>query len=378
VRLLRRLVRAVLVVVALGVLVLAGGGFYFATQINADGLRVDPWVPERDLTVVTASRDSLTLREKGDRVDELRAQGTYGVQWSTGFGQVVGAPRGGVDVTRSFRLLSGRLPSTGVDVAITEEAFPDNPAVALGRAPREVHLTSPAGRFPAWYVEGSPTWVVLVHGKGSSRTEMLRAMRVPVRLGMSALDITYRNDALLPQDESRRYGWGRTEWEELEAAVVFATSNGARRVVLAGVSMGGAVVASFLERSDKAGSVTGLVLDSPALSLDAAVDLGASKRNVPDPVTWTAKRLASLRYGVNWQTIDYLDDTSWLDVPTLLFHGTSDDRVPFASSAQLAREKSGFVTLEIGDGVEHTESWNRDPAAYESALSRFLVGLTRR
>jgi pimeloyl-ACP methyl ester carboxylesterase len=376
--LVRRLLRALAVVAFLAVVALVVGGYYFATQINADGLRVDPYVPERDLTVVRASPTSLTLRERDERVDELRTRGTYGVSWPTGYGQVIGITDDEKDVTRAFRLLTGRLPAEGEAVALTEDAFPDNPSVALERGVQEVTLTSPAGRFPAWYVGGTPTWVVLVHGKGASRTSMLRMMRVPVRLGLSALDITYRNDALLPQDETRRYRYGRTEWEDLEAAVAYAEQHGAKRVVLAGASMGGAIIASFLERSDKAGLVTGLVLDAPALSFADCVDLGASKRHVPAPLTWTAKQLASVRYGVNWHDIDYLDDTGWLDVPTLLFHGTSDDRVPFTSSARLAQRKDGFVTLEIADGVEHGESWNHDPTRYEAALARFLVTLTRR
>lgn len=374
----RRLLRALVTLAFVAVVAVAVGGFSFATRINADGLRVDPAVPDRDLSVAAVSRTSLTLREEGERTAELHARGTYGVQWATGFGQVSGVAREGREVTRPFRLLSGQLPQAGEVVAITEDAFPDDPRVALGLAPREVQLVSPAGRFPAWYVDGSPTWVVLVHGKGASRTEMLRAMRVPVRLGMSALDITYRNDVLLPQDASRRYGYGRTEWEELEAAVTWAEEHGARRVVLAGSSMGGAVIASFLERSDRAGVVAGLVLDAPALSFDASVDLGASHRHVPGFLTWTAKRLASLRYGVNWHAVDYLDDTSWLDVPVLLLHGTSDDRVPFSSSVELAREKDGHVTLERFEGVEHGESWNSDPERYDAALAQFLVRLTRR
>lgn len=371
-----RLVRGITALLVLFVLVVGGGGWYFAGRIHADGLRVAPDVVERDLRVVARGTDTLTLR--GDS-EELRTAGTYGLVWSGGFGQVTGTPVGGREVTRSFRVLTGRAPERDALVGITDDAFPDDPRVALGRPAQEVGIASPAGRFPAWYVPGSGrVWVVLVHGKGASRTEMLRMMRVPVRLGLPALDISYRNDAVLPRDESRQYRYGRTEWEDLAAAVGWAREQGARHVVLVGASMGASVVAEMLERSPYRSLVRGLVLDSPLLSFDHAVDLAASRQDlpvlggVPGPVTWAAKRFASLRYGVDWDALDHLDDTSWLRVPTLLVHGTGDTRVPFGDSERLAEDQPSLVLLSRDDGVQHLESWNHDPFGYEDELRRFL------
>lgn len=375
-----RLVRVLTAVVVVLVVLLLGGGWYFAGQIHADGLAVDPAYVGRDLDVTEVSSSSITLRERGSRVDDLHTTGVYGVQWASGFGQVSGAAGQGREVTRGFRLLSGTLPSVGDRAGLTEDAFPDDPRVALGVTPQQVFYTSEAGTFPAWYVPGrSSTWVVLVHGKSASRTEMLRMMRVPVRLGLPSLDITYRNDATLPVDPSRRYQYGRTEWRDLDAAVAWARTRGAQHVVLVGASMGGAVVASFMERSPRASLVSGLVLDSPLLSFERAVDLGASQRDLPlvglplpSLLTWTAKQLASIRYGVDWHALDHLDDTSWVRVPTLLVHGTGDTTVPVAGSVDLAHARPGRVTFQLVKGVEHVEAWNHDPTGYEDEERRFL------
>lgn len=377
VRIARFLTPLVLLVLA----VLGGGGWYYAGQIDQDGLKVDPFVLSRSLQVTAVGAGSLTLRGSSHA---LRTPGTYGVSWSGGYGQVTGAPQGTGTVTRTFRLLTGRPPQVGDPVGVTEDAFPDDPRVALGVAVSEVTVTSPAGRFPAWYSPGrSATWVVLVHGKGASRTEMLRMMRVPVRLGLPALDITYRNDAVLPLDKSHRYQYGRTEWRDLDAAVAWAVDHGARGVVLAGASMGGSVVAEFMERSPRRSLVTGMALDAPLLCFDDAVDLAASRREVPGVgwslpgiLTWTAKRLTTLRYGVDWDALDHLDDTRWVRVPTLVVHGTADGTVPFSDSQRLARSQPGRVTLVRDDGVTHLESWNHDPAGYEDQLRRFLQGVS--
>lgn len=370
----RRLARAVLLLVLLALLGLVGGGWYFAGQVNADGLRVDPGVVDRDLVVVRVGDGTVTLR--GDD-DELRTSGTYGVDWAGGYGQVTGNPTGTAEVTRPFRALAGRPLAVGDRVGVTEQAFPEDPQVALGVRVREVEVTSEAGRFPAWYVPGrGSTWVLLVHGKGASRAEMLRMMRVPVRMGLPALDVSYRNDALLPLDPTRRYQYGRTEWQDLDAAVSWAVDQGARRVVLVGASMGAAVVAEWRERSAESDLAVGLVLDSPLLSFDHAVDLAASRRSVPGIVTWVAKRLTSLRYGVDWSASDHLDDTAWAAVPTYVVHGTADTRVPFADSARLAERQPASVTLRRMDGVAHVEGWNHDPVSYEDELRRFLVSVS--
>lgn len=376
--LLLRLLRWVMAPLLATGLLLGGGGWYVAGQIGDGALVLHPHVPPKPLTVVAVHRGSITL---SGHLAELTRSGTYGVYWAGGYGQVTGAPRGQGVVTRAFRVLTGVAPRPGTRVGMTGDAFPDDPSIALGVAVRSVTYRSPAGAFPAWYVPGrGTTWALLVHGKGATRTSVLRMMRVPVRLGLPSLDLAYRNDAGSPLDPSRRYGWGRTEWQDLDAAVVWAQRHGARHVVLLGASMGGAVVASFLEHSPRAPLVTSVVLDSPVLDFASVVDLGAARRelplvgwHVPGAVRWTAERLASLRYGVDWRALDHLDDTSWVRVPVLVLHGTADVTVPFATSARLAAARPDLVTLLPYPGVAHVQSWNHDPVRYEAELRRFLL-----
>ena len=75
--------------------------------------------------------------------------------------------------------------------------------------------------------------------------------------------------------------------------------------------------------------------------------------------------------------MDYLDDTSWLRAPALVFHGTADTTVPIATSRELAREQPRRVTLVTVPGTEHVRSWNTDPTAYDGRVARFLERVTR-
>jgi alpha-beta hydrolase superfamily lysophospholipase len=359
-------------------LVLGASGWYVAGQIGERALTVHPYTPHRPLTVVAVHPGSITLR---GRLPELTRTGTYGVHWAGGYGQVTGVPHGTGVVTRAFRVLTGVAPRPGDRAGMTGDAFPDDPRVALGVQVRSVTYRSAAGVFPAWYAPGrGTTWALLVHGKGATRTSMLRMMRVPVRLGLPSLDLGYRNDAGTPRDPSGHYGWGGTEWQDLDAAVGWAQEHGARHVVLLGASMGGAVVAAFLARSARSAVVSAVVLDSPVLDFGDVVDLGVARRalplvgwRVPHAVRWTAERLVSLRYGVDWRRLDHLDDTTWLRVPLLLLHGTADATVPFAGSAALAAARPDLVRLLPEPGIAHVQGWNRDPAGYEAAVRRFLL-----
>jgi pimeloyl-ACP methyl ester carboxylesterase len=200
-----------------------------------------------------------------------------------------------------------------------------------------------------------------------------------IKAGMPALVITYRNDEGAPRDSSGYYRYGATEWQDLDNAVVYALEHGARRVVLFGFSMGGGIVASFLEhRPERATHVAGIVLDAPILNFRRTVGFGAAQRelpviggSIPAPLIWTAETIASLRYGIDWERIDYLDG-QWLSVPALVLHGTADKTVPIATSDAFAAAFPQLVREIRVPGAGHVEAWNTDPGRYTTEVSAFL------
>jgi uncharacterized protein len=382
----RRRWRWPIVVLAL-LLVLAavfylGGGWYFSGRLYQQGLSgaaKRAARPTYDLSVAAVTPATVTLRVPTDP-GQLLTPGVWGLQWPTGYGQVTTIlARGQGTVTRAFRQLMGAPLVAGARVALDNKAFPQDPRVGLGIGFRDVAYQGPLGSYPAWLVPGSTdTWAVLVHGNALDRLDTVKIVPALHRLGLPVLMISYRNDAGAPPDPSGMLRYGQTEWQDLAAGVQYALGHGARRLLLVGYSMGGAVVVSFLARSPLAARVAGVVLDAPMLDFSRSVDLGASRQTLPlvglplpQSLTDVAKWIASRRYGVEWGSLDYLDGAAQLQTPILLFHGTADTRVPIATSDQLARVAADVTYVRVRD-ADHLDSWNLDPARYDRAVQAFV------
>jgi pimeloyl-ACP methyl ester carboxylesterase len=120
------------------------------------------------------------------------------------------------------------------------------------------------------------------------------------------------------------------------------------------------------------------VLDAPMLDFSSTVDDNAAREpligpiDVPPTLTWSAKRIAALRYDVDWDALDYLADPSIFDVPTLVFHGDRDLTVPIATSQELAELRPDTVVLVTCSDADHIECWNRDPQNIQAQIVAFL------
>jgi pimeloyl-ACP methyl ester carboxylesterase len=369
-----RLLRWIAVVLPVFILiVLAGGGWYYSDQLRQDLLTPpEDDTPEYNLRVIAVGPERITLQ----RTDDTILEGVHGLEWAGGYGQVGDfLPGGGGsgNVERELTLLQGAL-AAGDMVRMDRWAFPGDPEQAFGLPFDEVTYVSELGEFPSWLVEGADdTWVIFVHGKGADRREALRMVQTVAEMGFPCLVITYRNDPEAPASPDDRYHLGDTEWEDLEAAVDFAQDRGARDVVLVGYSMGGAIVTSFLLRSERSGLVRGAILDAPVLDWGAAVDLGGEERNLPQVLTTVAKTISALRFGIDWDALEKLDETERFDVPILLFHGDSDERAPVKISDRFAEARPDLVTYVRVPGAEHVGAWNVDPSAYEADVRDFLT-----
>src|SRR5262245_4081718 len=370
-------------VVALALVFFVGGGWYFAGQIQSGALAVERGTAlpaYTDVRVVGVAPGLVRLRAIGSQPALSRPE-LNGIAWRGGIGRLGAsvAVSGGV-VTRPLTVVSGSAPRVGRLAGLDTSYFLGDPGPALGIPVRDVVVRGPLGPLPAWYFPGrGSTFVIGVHGQNSTRNSLLRVVSIVHEMGFPALSVTYRNDRGVARDRSGYLRYGETEWRDLRAAGQWALAHGARHVVLAGLSMGGGIVAAFLEHSPLAPEVTRVVLDAPMLDLQATVAYGASQRSlpviggsIPPPLVWTAETIASGRFGVDWSGTDYLSDVSWLKVPALVVHGTGDTTVPISTSVRLKQLRPSLVTLARFPGAGHVESWNIDRARYTSLLESFL------
>jgi dienelactone hydrolase len=378
-----RLLRgAMVLLLVLGLVFFAGGGWFYSGEIRDGALAsLPPGAPNLQTRVLAVGDATITLARDPRSPGALTTPGTWGLIWQGGYGRL-GAIRSQADdrIERAFRRLEGPNPRPGELTAVDGYAWPADPALAAGRPAREVSYPSPIGPIPAWRVDGRrDTWVILVHGYNAARTETLRTLAAVAAQGFPVLAISYRNDPGAPRNPDGLRHWGATEWRDLEAATRYALGQGATGVVLAGYSMGGAVVTSFLLSSPLASQVRGVVLDAPALDLGKVLDYGAEDRTlpvlgtpVPPALTEVAKRIAGLRYDLDWGDLDYVDRAGGLRSPILLFHQGGDPTVPVTISERLARARPDLVTFERFGGAGHVQSWNVDRPRYERALRAFL------
>nr|WP_276610952.1 alpha/beta fold hydrolase [Kineococcus siccus] len=241
--------------------------------------------------------------------------------------------------------------------------------------------------MPSWSVPPAAevadgTWAVLVHGRGATREEALRAVALLHRLGVGCLVPSYRNDPDGPASPAATYGLGDTEWPDVEAVVRYALDAGARRVLLVGWSMGGAIVLQLLARSPLAEAVSAVVLDAPVVDWRDVLDHQARARGLPVPLGRygvrllrhpLARRLVGLEGPLDLRLLDWVRRAEELALPVLLLHSDDDDYVPSGPSRRLAEARPDLVTYVASTQARHTKEWNVDPQGWERAVADFVL-----
>jgi alpha-beta hydrolase superfamily lysophospholipase len=360
--------KAGLVALAVVVIVVAVGAvvsWHFASEVLVPDHSA--WPAETTVDGVATGRVALSRSEATSR------PGVYGLDWPTGHaivGPVLSSDAAAV--TRQLCATSGYLVA-GMKVVLDPDAYVGDPAQSLGLAYTNVLVPDELGPMPGWFVAGrTHTWAIVVHGINGNLEGDLRLVPALHRAGLPALSISYREDLGAPRSPDGLHHMGLTEWRDLAAAARYALAHGARRLVLLGTSMGGAIVAQFMERSPLAKDVAGVVFDAPALSWKAILSFNASEMGLPAfaalPVEWAI----GARIDADWSSLDALQHPSAFHLPVLLFHGTEDKVVPIATSDEFAKELPGWVTYYRVPHAGHGEAWNVDPALYEQRLAAFL------
>ncbi|MDR6575094.1 MULTISPECIES: alpha/beta fold hydrolase [unclassified Curtobacterium] len=254
----------------------------------------------------------------------------------------------------------------------------------------DIDVPTPNGPAPAWVVRADDPdapWAVLVHGRGVTRAETIRAVPVFRAAGYSVVLASWRNDGVAPRSVDGRYGLGSTEWEDIDAVLRWLAGQGASSVVLMGWSMGGAVVLQTLVRSAFADLVDGVVLESPVVDWHAVLKSQSQLLRLPRPVRKVAQRLlrtpvlhrlTGLRQPVDLRQLDMVARADELHVPILLMHSDDDGFVPSSASHALAEARPDIVRLEVQTTARHTKLWNHDADWFDARILAWLTEVVQR
>lgn len=265
-----------------------------------------------------------------------------------------------------------------------------DPQTALGLPFETLAIQTALGPAEAWLVPepqqpGAPQphmAAIYVHGIAGAREDGYRFLPLLHAAGLPVLLISYRNDDNAPASPDGRFGFGLTEWPDLEAAVLALRDRGYGEVMIVADSMGGAILGQFMARSTEAGRVSAIALDSPALEFRAVLEHMARNMGLVLPGTVARTTLAVLRLS---QPSDLTEASvtgrfAGFYGPLFLAHGSADRIVPQVTSRHLlnlrAASDAGQMTIGHLTGADHLLSHAEDPAAFETAFREFLA-LTR-
>lgn len=244
-------------------------------------------------------------------------------------------------------------------------------------------IGSAVGPCPAWLFpagEGD-VWVIQVHGRGTTRAECLRAVPVFHGAGITSLVVSYRNDGEAPRSRAGTYALGATEWRDVDAAVGFARRRGARRIVLMGWSMGGAIALQLELNSAHRDVIAGLILESPVI--DWRVVLGYQAKQLRLPAAVTGLAIGALRTewaapmtgagaAIPFDRLDVVSRAAELRHPILILHSDDDGFVPSDSSHDLVVARPDLVEMQVFEVARHTKLWNYDQERWSDSIRRWL------
>ncbi|MFJ1970461.1 alpha/beta hydrolase [Streptomyces sp. NPDC087903] len=364
---------AVSVALAAGVASVAAGRYASGAALKAPPGRPLPTEPR--LTVHGTAAGQIVLTRS---LASLRP-GTYGLA-GDGMHAVVGpvqeaTPHPADTVVRRLERVTHGAPEPGGKAWLTPNVHIGDPGSALGLEYADIDIPGELGSLPAWFVPGlRDTWIITVHGLGTTREHPLNVLGLLHRHRFPLLDLAYRGDLGAPRSPDGLSHLGETEWRDLDAAIRYAERYGARQVVLYGWSTGATMALRAAAHSALRDRVAGLVLDSPVLSWQTTLRALAAAHRTPGALLPLAVRAAQGRTGLHPDrgAAPALDG---LRAPTLIFHGPDDTVAPWELSRRLADARPNLVALHTVRRAPHAAMWNADPEAYEEALRRFLVPL---
>jgi len=256
--------------------------------------------------------------------------------------------------------------------------------------PDELHLPftpeligSGVGPCPAWLFPAGDgeVWVIQVHGRGTSRAECLRAVPVFHALGITTLVVSYRNDGEAPRSRSGTYTLGATEWRDVDAAVGFARRRGARRILLMGWSMGGAIALQLELNSAHRDVIAGLILESPVVDWRVVLGYQAKLLRLPAAVTglaigalkteW-ASPMTGAGAAIPFDRLDVVSRAAELRHPVLILHSDDDGFVPSDASHDLVVARPDLVEMQVFEIARHTKLWNYDQERWSDSIRVWL------
>ena len=282
---------------------------------------------------------------------------------------------GGARTARPEKL--GFLETAAVFISGVRVPRPQNtktPA-AVGLPFETFHFPSESGAtIEAWYIPGKDERLVVVmfHGYAASKSTLLNVAPVFHELGFPTMLVDfYGSGGSSGTDTSL----GVEEARDVAAAMNFIRQKWpGRKVVLYGISMGGAAVLRAV--STEAIKPDAIIVES---TFDTLLNTARSRFHATGlPGTPFSELLifwGSLQRRFNFYTHNPVDYARSVKCPALILHGEKDERAPPEQARSIAQATGNKGQLIIYSGVPHMPIVDARPSEWRRDVNRFLQGI---
>ena len=211
--------------------------------------------------------------------------------------------------------------------------------------------------------------IVLVHGLGADRWDLLEMSGIYTALGFSVITYDSRNHG---ESGGTKTTFGFYEHLDLEGIIDFA---GARfpgaRMGVHGKSMGGAAALLYAE---SARGIDFFVIDAAFSDLKELLRIRLREDyHLPNlgfiELTGAFARIGA---GFEFRRVSPIASVAKVHTPILFIHGADDRFVPTFMSEKLFRAKPGEKDLHLIPGAGHADTFHTNPEGYTRAVHTFL------
>lgn len=277
-----------------------------------------------------------------------------------------------------LRQLTSNLPEAGTSVSLS--GWLGSSPEHFGFAHRYHEVSLPNGTTGWLFPNNTDKWVIHVHGRRASMGETLRNIEQFERLGFNQLTVSMSTDAKPLGLGYKASMLGQVEWKEIEAAVLFASSAGAKDILLFGWSQGSLICSQFLINSKETDLIRGAIFDSPLLDYRTTMRFQAQRGGydivLGDAVVDAIKNAKALRL-LGYKNID-VDEVSLVRerklpaIPVLVLYSMNDGHVAISDVHTFAQLNPSVSLVEIPN-ARHCRLFNEDKASYQGAISQWLI-----
>ena len=237
-----------------------------------------------------------------------------------------------------------------------------------------LYMTSSDGlRLHARYYhtqDDAPT-VIVFHGyKGNALRDGAGGFALCRRLGFNVLVPDQRAHA---KSDGKVITFGAKERFDCLDWIQFVNErNGAKPVLLSGLSMGAATVLMTADLPLPE-NVVGIMADCPYASPAGIIRKVCTQRGFPQWLVFPFVRLAAKIIGrFSVMQASAVMAVRSAKIPILLIHGGDDRFVPCEMSQEIAENCGSAVTLEVFPGAGHGLCYMTDPERYEAVALDFM------